>query len=268
MLSNTMTGSDFPKRFAAAQNRLLAALTPDELDRLSPQLQSVSLSLGESVCGFYCQPEYAYFPTSSVISLLYTMENGDTAEMGIAGKDGVVNVASFLGGGMSPNRATVQVAGGAFRIKTRALEDEFAQAGVLQRVLLLYTQSLLTQISQTAVCNRLHPVEKRLCRWLLLTLDRVNYPELQMTQEFIAHHLGGRRESVTVAAGRLQDAGLIHYARGHIRILDRRTLEQAACECYWVVRNEEDRLFSRIEKFSPSGITALQRFTGQQRKMP
>jgi CRP-like cAMP-binding protein len=163
--------------------------------------------------------------------------------MGLAGNDGVVGVALFLGGDTTPNRAVVQVAGGAFKMPARLLREEFGKGGPLQRALLRYTQALITQISQTAVCNRLHDVEQRLCRWLLLCHDRVSSNELQMTQEFISNMLGGRRESVTVAAGRLQDAGLIHYARGHISILDRQGLERTACECYPIVRAEMDRLY-------------------------
>ena len=184
-----------------------------------------------------------YFPTTAVVSLLYTMEDGSTAEMGLTGNDGVVGIALFLGGDTTPNRAIVQIAGGALRMQAKLLQAEFKQGGAFQQVLLRYIQALLTQISQTAVCNRLHAVEQRLCRWLLLSHDRVHANELQMTQEFIAHMLGGRRESVTVAAGRLQDAGLIPYARGHITILDRAGLEATVCECYQVVKQEIDRLF-------------------------
>ena len=163
--------------------------------------------------------------------------------MGLTGNDGVVGIALFLGGNTTPNRAVVQIAGGALRMSAKQLQAEFTRGGAVQQVLLRYVQALITQISQTAVCNRLHAVEQRLCRWLLLSHDRVQSHELLMTQEFIAHMLGGRRESVTVAAGRLQDAGLINYARGHITILDRAGLEAIVCECYQVVRNEIDRLF-------------------------
>ncbi|HEY4677281.1 MAG TPA: Crp/Fnr family transcriptional regulator, partial [Candidatus Angelobacter sp.] len=216
-------------------NRLLATLNAEEYSRLSPHLQPVQLGLGDILYSSNRFLEHVYFPTTSIISLLYTMEDGATAEVGLAGNDGVVSVASFLGGEMVPSRAVVQIAGCALRMKARILQEEFARTGHFHRVLLLYTQALLTQISQTAVCNRLHPIEKRLCRWLLLALDRTHSDKMQMTQELIAHNLGGRRESVTVAAGRLQDAALIHYSRGHIRILDRPGLEQASCECYRVV---------------------------------
>jgi len=203
----------------------------------------VSFALGEVVYETGGHLEHIYFPTNAVVSLLYTMEDGSTAEMGLTGNDGVVGIALFLGGDTTPNRAVVQIAGDAFKMQARILREEFARGGPLQRVLLRYTQALITQISQTAVCNRLHSVEKRLCRWLLLCHDLVESERLEMTQEFISNMLGGRRESVTVAAGHLQDAGLIHYSRGHIAILDRKGLEAAACECYAIVRGEFDRLF-------------------------
>ena len=203
----------------------------------------MSFALGEVVYETGGHLEHIYFPTNAVVSLLYTMEDGSTAEMGLTGNDGVVGIALFLGGDTTPNRAVVQIAGDAFKMQARILREEFARGGPLQRVLLRYTQALITQISQTAVCNRLHSVEKRLCRWLLLCHDLVESERLEMTQEFISNMLGGRRESVTVAAGHLQDAGLIHYSRGHIAILDRKGLEAAACECYAIVRGEFDRLF-------------------------
>jgi CRP-like cAMP-binding protein len=203
----------------------------------------VTFALGEVLYEPGGHLDHMYFPTTAVVSLLYTMENGSTAEMGLAGNDGVVGVALFLGGDTTPNRAVVQIGGSAFRMKAKVLREEFARGGPFQRVLLRYTQTLITQISQTAVCNRLHAVEQRLCRWLLLCHDRVQSDELEMTQEFIANMLGGRRESVTVAAGHLQDAGWIHYARGHISILDRKGLEGAVCECYRIVRDEFDRLY-------------------------
>ena len=224
------------------KNRLLAALPDEDYQRLHPHLECVPFSLGQVIYESDGHLDYGYFPSSSVVSLLYTTEDGSTAEMGLTGNDGVVGIALFLGGDTTPNRAVVQVAGGAFRMKAKILQEEFAGGGVLQQLMLRYTQALITQISQTAVCNRLHSVEKRLCRWLLLSHDRVKSDELLMTQEFISNMLGGRRESVTVAAGRLQDAGLIHYARGHISILDRKGLEAAVCECYQVVKNETDRL--------------------------
>lgn len=224
-------------------NRLLAALPPADYARVQPHLQPVTFALGDLVYDAGGPQDFLYFPTTAVISLLYTMEDGSTAEMGLTGNDGVVGIALFLGGDTTPNRAVVQIAGEVLRIPAPRLQAEFKQGGAVQQVLLRYIQALITQISQTAVCNRLHAVEQRLCRWLLLSHDRVQSHELQMTQEFIAHMLGGRRESVTVAAGRLQDAGLIHYARGHITILDRPGLEATVCECYRVVKQEIDRLF-------------------------
>lgn len=225
------------------ENRILSGLLPDDRVRILRALQPVTFALGEVVYESDGHLEHIYFPTTAVVSLLYTMEDGSTAEMGLTGNDGVVGIALFLGGDTTPNRAVVQIAGEAFRMKARILREEFARGGSLQHVLLRYTQALITQISQTAVCNRLHPVEKRLCRWLLLCHDRVKSEELQMTQEFISNMLGGRRESVTVAAGHLQDAGLIHYSRGRIDIRDRKGLEAAACECYMIVKAEFDRLF-------------------------
>lgn len=224
-------------------NRLLAALQPEDYARVRPHLEPVTFALGDLVYDSGGSLDSLYFPTTAVVSLLYTMEDGSTAEMGLTGNDGVVGIALFLGGDTTPNRAMVQIAGGALRMRAPRLPAEFKQGGALQQVLLRYIQALITQISQTAVCNRLHAVEQRLCRWLLLSHDRVHANALLMTQEFLAHMLGGRRESVTVAAGRLQDAGLIHYARGHITILDRAGLEATGCECYQVVKNEIDRLF-------------------------
>lgn len=224
------------------ENRLLAALPSDEYERLRPGLQQVSFPLGKVVYEFGGQLDYVYFPTTAIVSLLYTMENGASAEMGLTGNDGVVGIALFMGGGTMPNRAVVQSAGDALRMKAKLLQDEFARGGKFQYLLLRYTQALITQISQTAVCNRLHSVDQQLCRWLLLSHDRVKADELIMTQELIADMLGVRREGVTVAAGRLQDAGAISYVRGHITILNRHKLEETVCECYRVVKNEFDRL--------------------------
>lgn len=224
------------------ENRLLALLPFDDYERLRPHLRAVSFSLGEVVYEFGGQLEYVFFPTTSIISLLYTMENGTSAEMGLTGNDGVVGIALFMGGGTMPNRAVVQSAGSALRMNAKILQDEFALGGKFQRLLLRYTQALITQISQTAVCNRLHSVEQQLCRWLLLSHDRLNTDELIMTQELIADMLGVRREGVTVAAGRLQDHGAISYVRGRIQILDRQKLEETVCECYRVVKDEFERL--------------------------
>jgi CRP-like cAMP-binding protein len=189
--------------------------------------------------------DYVYFPTTSIVSLVYTMEDGATVEMGLAGSDGVVGIALFLGGDTTPNRAVVQIAGGALRMPAQVLQEEFKRGSSLQLLLLRYTRALITQISQTAVCNRLHSVEQRLCRWLLLTHDRVKVNELQLTQEFIANMLGVRREGVTHAACHLQAAGLIQYARGRITILDRKGLEATVCECYRVVKQEFGRLLGQ-----------------------
>ena len=230
------------KTSARFENRLLAALSAEEFERLLPSFQEVSFSLGQVVYEFGGHLDYVFFPTTAIVSLLYTMENGSSAEMGLTGNDGVVGIALFMGGGTMPNRAVVQSAGGALRMKAKVLQDEFARGGQFQNLLLRYTQALITQISQTAVCNRLHSVEQQLCRWLLLSHDRVNADELIMTQELIADMLGVRREGVTVAAGRLQDDGAISYVRGHITILDREKLEATVCECYRVVKNEFDRL--------------------------
>lgn len=224
------------------ENCLLSFLTPDELARLRPNMRHVTLPLGHVLYECGDKVEFAYFPTTCVVSCLYTMRNGAIAEIALVGNDGVIGTPLFLGGGNTTHRAVAQIGGHAFKIPSKVLQDEFARSGPLQHTLLRYTQALITQISQTAVCNRLHSLEQRLCRWLLLCHDRVNRSEILMTQEFIANMLGGRRESVTVAAGRLQDAGLIHYSRAHIKILDRRGLEAAVCECYKVVNDEAIRL--------------------------
>jgi CRP-like cAMP-binding protein len=212
------------------------------LERLRPHLRYVPLALGEVIYESGGRQSHIYFPTTAIISLLYLMENGSSAEMGVAGCEGLVGVALFMGGGTVPNRAVVQSAGAAFRMKTKVLQEEFARGDTFQRLLLRYTQALMTQMSQTAVCNRLHTVEQQLCRWLLLSRDRLDTDELVMTQELIANMLGVRREGVTNAAGRLQESGLISYVRGRITILDRRGLEAAVCECYKVVKDEYDRL--------------------------
>jgi CRP-like cAMP-binding protein len=229
-------------------NLILGALPAGEFAQLAPILEPISLRLGDVIYEPGAQLDYIYFPTSCVVSLLHTMNDGSTAEMGLTGNDGVVGVALFLGGETMPSRAVVQIAGGAFRMKVETLQGEFSRGGSLQKQLLRYTQALLIQISQTAVCNRLHAVEQRLCRWLLLSRDRVKTDEILMTQENIANMLGSRRESVTVAAGHLQDAGLIRYGRGHITIVNRPGLEAAVCECYGMVRKETDRLARAIAK--------------------
>lgn len=239
------------------ENHLLSALSAEEYKRLLPSLQPVTFRLGEVLYESSGLLNHVYFPTTSVVSLLYAMEDGMTAEMGLAGNDGVVGVALFLGGDTTPNRAVVQIAGDAIRMTAATLRQEFARGGSLQHLLLNYTQALITQISQTAVCNRLHSVEQRLCRWLLLSHDRVKIDELAMSQEFISNMLGGRRESVTVAAHHLQNAGLIRYVRGHITVLDRKGLEATVCECYQVVKNETDRLLFTAKQGWPHSLEAV-----------
>ncbi len=223
-------------------NRLLAALPGEDYQRLLPHLHPVSFSLGEVVYESGGHMDYIYFPTTSIVSLLYTTVDGATAEMVMVGSDGVAGIALFMGGETTPNHALVLNAGGAVRLQAKILQDEFRKGGEFQHLLLRYTQALLTQISHTAVCNRLHGSVQRLCRWLLLSHDRAQSDELLLTQEFIANMLGMRREGVTVAAGQLQDDGAIRYSRGHIRVLDRQKLETCACECYRVVKDEYDRL--------------------------
>ena len=229
----------------ALMNHLLAALPPDEFSRLKPNLEPVSLSLGEVIYESGEQLEHIYFPTTAIISLLYIMENGATAEIGMAGNDGLVGIALYMGGSTTPSRAVVQSAGNAFRMQSKALNHEFSRGGVFQKILLRYTQSLMTQISQTAVCNRLHSVEKQLCRWLLINHDLLRTNKLIMTHDLIANMLGVRREGVSIAAGHLQKKGLIKYVRGTITMLDRDALEKTACECYRVVKDEYDRLLGK-----------------------
>jgi CRP-like cAMP-binding protein len=224
------------------QNRLLAALPPADCERLLPDLELVPLPLGWAVYEAGGPQGYVYFPTTSIISLLYVMEDGASAEIAVTGNDGLVGIALFMGGESTPSRAVVQSAGYGYRLKAAVLKREFKQGGQLQYLALRYTQALITQMAQTAVCNRHHSVEQQLCRWLLLSLDRLPSNELAMTQELIANMLGVRREGVTEAAGHLQAAGLIHYSRGHITVLDRPKLEKRVCECYAVVKREMDRL--------------------------
>lgn len=226
----------------ALMNHLLAALPADEFARLKPDLQPVSLSLGEVLYESGDKMTHIYFPTTAIISLLYIMENGATAEIGIAGNNGLIGIALFMGGETTSNRAVVQSAGKAVRMKAKELQTAFALGGVFQSILLRYTQSLMTQISQTAVCNRLHSVEQQLCRWLLINHDQLQTDKLVMTHDLIANMLGVRRTGVSIAAGNLQRQGLIKYVRGTITMLDRESLEAAACECYQVVIDEYDRL--------------------------
>lgn len=225
-------------------NRLLTALPVATYQSLIPHLKFVALHLGQEIYGPGQALDYAYFPTTAVVSLLYTMEDGTSAEIGIVGNDGILGIALFMGGDSVPNRAVVQSAGGAFRMLAHVLASEFRRAGDFQRLLLRYTQALIAQMSQTAVCNRLHSVEQQLCRWLLLSHDRLPSNELVMTQELIGDMLGVRREAVSHEASRLQRAGLIDYHRGHITIVDRLGLEARVCECYEVVRREAERLLN------------------------
>ena len=229
----------------ALMNHLIAGIPNDEFVRIKPNLEPVSLSLGKVIYESGEQLQYIYFPTTAIISLLYIMENGSTAEIGMAGNDGLVGIALYMGGSTTPSRAVVQSAGNAFRMPSRALKDEFSRGGVFQKILLRYTQSLMTQISQTAVCNRLHSVEQQLCRWLLINHDLLQTNKLIMTHDLIANMLGVRREGVSIAAGHLQQMGLIKYVRGTITMLDRDALEKAACECYRVVKDEYDRLLGK-----------------------
>lgn len=225
-------------------NELLAALPASELARMAPHLELVAMPLGEMLYEPGGQLQYAYFPTTSVVSLHYVTESGASAEIAGVGSEGVVGVSLFMGGDTTPSSAVVQIAGRAYRLGAVPLLQEFQHGGVMQRRLLRYTQALLAQITQAAVCNRHHSVEQQLSRWLLLTLDRVPLRELVVTQEQIAGALGVRRESVTEAAGLLRDAGVIGYRRGHIAVLQRAGLESRTCECYGVVRAEMDRLLS------------------------
>lgn len=224
------------------ENRLLAALPEAELQPLLPHLELVSLTLGQVIYESGGQMSHVYFPTDSIISLLYLMENGATAEIGMTGFEGMVGIALFMGGQTTPNRAVVQRAGNAYRMTAKALQDEFVKGGTFQQLLLRFTQALITQISQTAVCNRLHSIEQQLCRWLLLSYDRLHSNKLAMTHNLIANLLGVRREGVTLAAKQLQERGVISYVRGIILLLDRPKLEATACECYQVVKTEYDRL--------------------------
>ena len=225
-----------------AQNHLLAALPVADYERLQADLERVPLPLGMAVYESGAKLDYVYFPTDCIVSLLYVMKSGASAEIAVVGYEGLVGVALFMGGESTPSRAVVQSAGYAYRLPSKILKREFEQSGPLQHLLLRYTQALITQMAQTAVCNRHHSVEQQLARWLLLSLDRLPSSELHMTQELIANMLGVRREGVTEAAGKLQSAGLIHYSRGRITVIDRPRLEARACECYHVVKTEFDRL--------------------------
>ena len=228
------------------QNHLLAALPPSEFERIAPHLELVTMSLGDVLYESGGQLKHVYFPTDSIVSLLYVMEDGASAEIAVVGNEGILGISLFMGGETTPSRAVVQSKGFSYRMPAQHLKLEFNRAGPMMHLLLRYTQALITQMSQTAVCNRHHSVDQQLCRWLLLSLDRLATDELAMTQELIANMLGVRREGVTEAAGKLRDLGIIQYSRGHIKVLDRPKLEQHVCECYAVVKREVDRLLSDI----------------------
>jgi CRP-like cAMP-binding protein len=229
------------------ENHLLSVLPEAERTRLAPHLMPVDMPLGQVVYESGDHLRFVYFPTTSIVSLLYVMEDGASAEIAIVGNEGLIGIALFMGGETTPSRAIVQSAGAAYRLDAQILKQEFVRGGPVQRLLLRYTQALITQMAQTAVCNRHHSIDQQLCRWLLLSLDRLPSNELKMTQELIANMLGVRRSGVTEAALKLQDAGLIHYGHGHIQVLDRPGLEERVCECYRVVKREFDRLLPDLK---------------------
>ena len=235
-----------PETAYPQQNQILDALSPAARERLLPHLQVEALPLGMVLYESGDTLRHIYFPTDSIVSLLYVMEDGASAEIAVVGNDGAIGVALFMGGETTTNRAIVQSAGSAYRLTGSRLKQEFERHGEMLHILLRYTQALITQMAQTAVCNRHHSVDQQLCRWLLLSLDRLSSNQLVMTQELIANMLGVRREGVTEAAGKLQKLGVIEYSRGHITVLDRPKLEQLSCECYAVVKKETDRLVPHL----------------------
>jgi len=237
-----------PELQTPIHNHLLAALNEDVKGRLFPYLEMIDLPLGKSLYESGDALRYVYFPTDSIVSLLYVMESGASAEISVVGNEGLIGIALFMGGESTPSRAIVQSAGSAYRLAGQRLKDEFNRHGVLHNLLLRYTQALMTQMAQTAVCNRHHSIDQQLCRWLLLSLDRLPSNRLTMTQELIANMLGVRREGVTDAAGKLQERGVIEYRRGQITVLDRPKLETLSCECYEVVKKETDRLLPYLYK--------------------
>jgi CRP-like cAMP-binding protein len=232
-------------------NHLLAALPAPDYDRIAPHLEAAPLELGQVLHQAGGKMRQVYFPTDSIVSLLYVMEDGASAEIAVVGNDGMVGISIFMGGESTPSHAIVQSGGMSYRLAASLLMEEFNRYGATMHLLLRYTQALITQMAQTAVCNRHHTVDQQLCRWLLLSLDRLRSSEIVMTQELIANMLGVRREGVTEAAGRLQAAGLIHYSRGHIQVIDRAGLEARVCECYHVVRRESERLLAPHGAGSP-----------------
>src|SRR5687767_10720810 len=230
------------------QNGVLASLGPAERERVYPHLQLIPMPLGKVLYEPGDALRHVYFPTDCIVSLLYVMENGASAEISVVGNEGLIGISLFMGGESTPSRAIVQSAGSAYRLPGALLKEEFNRHADLQHLLLRYTQALITQMSQTAVCNRHHSVDQQLCRWLLLSLDRLPSNHLTMTQELIANMLGVRREGVTEAAGKLQRQGVIHYSRGEITVLDRDHLEARVCECYAVVKKEYDRLLPQVAR--------------------
>ena len=251
------------------RNQLLAALPEAEYARWLPHLEPVDMPLGEVLFESGSRLSQAYFPVTAIVSLLYVMENGASAEIAVVGHEGIVGISLFMGGGSTPSRAVVQSAGQGFRLRASRLMREFNRSGPVLHLLLRYTQALITQMAQTAVCNRHHSLDQQLCRWLLLSLDRLDSNELIMTQALIANMLGVRREGVTEAAGRLQEAGLIRYRRGRVLVLDRPGLKQRTCECYGVVKREYDRLLPESRR-QPDGFAAtrLPADGGYQRRVP
>ena len=242
-------GAAIKRSNSPLQNQLLAALPKVELQRWLPQLESVELPLGQVLYESGAAMPFVYFPTNAIVSLLYVLEDGASAEIAVVGFEGLVGISIFMGGGSTPSRAVVQSAGSGYRMRADAMKLEFSRSGPVMHLLLRYTQALITQMAQTAVCNRHHSLDQQLCRWLLLSLDRLQSNQLVMTQELIANMLGVRREGVTDAALKLQRSGLISYARGHINVLDRPGLEARTCECYEVVKKEYDRLL-------PTGVAS------------
>jgi CRP-like cAMP-binding protein len=240
-------------------NMLLAALPGEEYKHILPYLDPTSFSFGESVCEPGEQPYYAYFPTTSIVSLVHTMINGDSAEMGMVGNEGLIGITLFMGGETGPNRTIVRQAGGAIRMKASAFREEFRRGASFQRLLLRYTHALLTQISQKAVCNGLHSIEQRLACWLLMTHDRVGSEKLQVTQELVSNLLGVSREGVSLTTGSLRNKGVIVSKRGFITVLDRAGLEAAACECYRVIKDEYDRLLDLRTSLSLPSVYAMPR---------
>lgn len=230
------------------ENHLLAALDPEVRERIFPHLQLVGMPLGKVLYESGDTLRYVYFPTDSIVSLLYVLVDGASAELAVVGNEGLIGIALFMGGETTLNSAIVQSTGHAYRLNGQRLKDEFHRHGTLQALFLRYTQALITQMAQTAVCNRHHSVDQQLCRWLLLSLDRLSSNKLTMTQELIANMLGVRREGVTEAAGKLQKLGVIRYSRGQITVLDRPRLEQLSCECYAVVKKETDRLLPYVPR--------------------